>query len=52
MPKDEYVKCQLKLILNKELYEQNKIDYDTYKTVENTLLNRVLELTKMLEKAQ
>ena len=50
MPKDEYIKCQLKIILNKQLYEQEKIGYDTYIKVENDLLNQILKLTKKFEK--
>ena len=52
MSKDEYIKCQLKIILNKQLYEEKMIDYDTYKSVENDLLNQVLKLTKTFEKSR
>ena len=52
MSRDEYIKCQLKIILNKQLYDKNKIDYDTYKIVENNLLNQLLKITKSFENSQ
>lgn len=43
---DKYIVYQIESIVNKKLYKQNIIDFDTYKKVENRLSRLAFELQK------
>lgn len=44
--KEKYIKYQIESIVNKRLYEQQLIDYDKYKSVEDKLTKLLFEFKK------
>ncbi len=38
---DDIVEIKIKLIINKELFEQKHISYEVYKMVETDLINKI-----------